>query len=453
MSGNTMDKAIELAKKATDADENRDYEEALQNYEHAIQYFLHALKYEVHGDKAKESVRSKIKSYLERAESLKAHLKKEKNKKNKKMVEGGSSKKSGGKKKQSGDKKDGGGASKDSGSDDSDDEDTKKMKGQLQGAIVSDKPNVKWSDVAGLELAKQALQESVILPVKFPELFDDKYRKPWKGILLYGPPGTGKSYLAKAVATEADSTFFSISSADLMSKYVGESERLVKQLFEMARDNKPAIIFIDEVDSMCGSRDSGTASEASNRVKTEFLVQMQGVGSNNDGILILGATNVPWKLDSAIRRRFEKRIYIPLPDENSRKRLIELHLGDTPNDLTDADRAKLAKMTPMYSGADIGIAVKEALMEPIRSFQRATHFKYVMNTVDGVPYYDFLTPCSPADKDGRPMTWREVPSGKLIPPKVSTRDFEAAFGRSRPSVNNADLEQCEQFTKDFGQEG
>ena len=238
-----------------------------------------------------------------------------------------------------------------------------------------------------------------------------------------------------------------------MSKYVGESERLVKQLFEMARDNKPTIIFIDEVDSMCGSRDSGTASEASNRVKTEFLVQMQGVGSNNDGILILGATNVPWKLDSAIRRRFEKRIYIPLPDENSRKRLIELHLGDTPNDLTDADRAKLAKMTEMYSGADIGIAVKEALMEPIRSFQRATHFKYVTNTVDGVPYYDFLTPCSPADKAGRPMTWRDVPSGKLIPPKVTSRDFEVAFARSRPSVNDKDLEQCEQFTKDFGQEG
>lgn len=267
------------------------------------------------------------------------------------------------------------------------------------------------------------------------------------------PPGTGKSYLAKAVATEADSTFFSISSADLMSKYVGESERLVKQLFEMARTNKPAIIFIDEVDSMCGSRDSGTASEASNRVKTEFLVQMQGVGSNNDGLLILGATNVPWKLDSAIRRRFEKRIYIPLPDENSRKRLIELHLGDTPNDLTDIDRAALAKMTNMYSGADIGIAVKEALMEPIRSFQRATHFKYVPKDVDGTPYYDFLTPCSPADPKGRPMTWREVPSGKLIAPNVSKRDFEVAFARSRPSVNDADLEQCEKFTKDFGQEG
>lgn len=238
-----------------------------------------------------------------------------------------------------------------------------------------------------------------------------------------------------------------------MSKYVGESERLVKELFEMARASKPAIIFIDEVDSMCGSRDSGSASEASNRVKTEFLVQMQGVGVDNEGLLVLGATNVPWKLDSAIRRRFEKRIYISLPDEGARKRLIRLHLGDTPNDLTDADIDTLAKKTEMYSGADIGIAVKEALMEPIRSFQRATHFKRMTKYIDGVAHHDFLTPCSPADPQAYPMTWKDVPSGKLIPPNVTRSDFERAFARSRPSVNNADLEQNEKFTQDFGQEG
>lgn len=190
---------------------------------------------------------------------------------------------------------------------------------------MTETPNVKWDDVAGLDAAKESLKEAVILPIKFPHLFTGK-RTPWRGILLYGPPGTGKSFLAKAVATEAKSTFFSVSSADLVSKWMGESERLanpsvilyffcvsltsslplfrlVRQLFTMAREQKPAIIFIDEVDSLAGTRGEGE-SEASRRIKTEFLVQMNGVGNDDTGVLVLGATNIPWQLDNAIKRRF-----------------------------------------------------------------------------------------------------------------------------------------------------
>ena len=258
---------------------------------------------------------------------------------------------------------------KNGGGDGSNEDEENKLQDALSSAIVREKPNVKWTDVAGLDQAKTSLQEAVILPTKFPQLFTGE-RKPWRGILLYGPPGTGKSYLAKACATEADGTFFSISSSDLVSKWLGESERLVKQLFKLARENKPAIIFIDEIDSLCGSRSEGE-NETSRRIKTEFLVQMQGVGNDNDGILVLGASNVPWELDPAIRRRFEKRIYIPLPDFQARIVQFKIRIGKTPNNLTEEDFIELGNATEGYSGSDIAVVVKEALMLPIRKCQTA----------------------------------------------------------------------------------
>mmetsp|Transcript_15978 Transcript_15978/g.15386 ORF Transcript_15978/g.15386 Transcript_15978/m.15386 type:complete len:255 (+) Transcript_15978:157-921(+) len=254
---------------------------------------MHMLKYEKN-PKLIEIYKQKMVEYMERAEYLKKSVL---NQNDEQVNQGGGSSQQA-KKKEDGKKEE--------------DKEEEKLQDALSSAIVKEKPNIKWSDVAGLDQAKASLQEAVILPTKFPQLFTGE-RKPWRGILLYGPPGTGKSYLAKACATEADGTFFSVSSADLVSKWLGESERLVKQLFKMARENRPAIVFIDEVDSLCGSRSEGE-NETSRRIKTEFLVQMQGVGNDMDGVLVLGATNVPWELDGAIRRRFEKRIYIPLPD-------------------------------------------------------------------------------------------------------------------------------------------
>jgi vacuolar protein-sorting-associated protein 4 len=178
----------------------------------------------------------------------------------------------------------------------------------IASSIVTEKPNVRWADVAGLDRAKASLKEAVILPAKYPEIFTGK-RRPWKGILLYGPPGTGKSYLAKALATEGGSTFFSVSTADLVSKFQGDSEKLIRNLFQMAREAKPSIIFIDEIDSLASKRSSGEG-DATRRIKTEFLIQMQGVGKTHDGYLVLAATNCPWDIDQAIRRRFERRVYV-----------------------------------------------------------------------------------------------------------------------------------------------
>ncbi|VBB28768.1 unnamed protein product [Acanthocheilonema viteae] len=282
-------------------------------------------------------------------------------------------------------------------------------------------------------------------------------RKPWRGILLFGPPGTGKSYIAKAVATEANnSTFFSVSSSDLMSKWLGESERLVKQLFEMAREHKPSIIFIDEIDSLCSSR-SDTESESARRIKTEFLVQMQGVGNDMEGILVLGATNIPWVLDAAIRRRFEKRIYIPLPETNARKDMFKLHIGkNTPHSLTEQDFKTLAEKTEGFSGYDISIVVREALMQPIRKVQTATHFKHVSGPSPSncnVIVHDLLTPCSPGDPGAMTMSFIDVPADKLAEPILLMSDMLRSLMNTKPTVNKADLDKLMQFTKDFGQEG
>ncbi|XP_028855630.1 vacuolar protein sorting-associated protein 4B-like isoform X1 [Denticeps clupeoides] len=435
---NNLQKAIDLANRAAEEDKAKNYKEALSLYQHAIQYFLHVVKYEAQGEKSKQSIRAKCSDYLDRAEQLKTYLKKKENAPPAKPVKESDNK-----------------GEINNSDDDDEAQEKKKFQNQLQGAIVMEKPNVKWDDVAGLEGAKEALKEAVILPIKFPHLFTGK-RTPWRGILLFGPPGTGKSYLAKAVATEANnSTFFSISSSDLVSKWLGESEKLVKNLFTLARQHKPSIIFIDEIDSLCGSRNDNE-SEAARRIKTEFLVQMQGVGNDNEGILVLGATNIPWTLDSAIRRRFEKRIYIPLPEGHARSFMFKLHLGSTPNDLTDADFVTLGQKSEGYSGADVSIVVRDALMQPIRKVQSATHFKRVRGKQGNNPdviVANLLTPCSPSDPSAIQMTWVDVAGDELLEPIVGMEDMLRSLEKTKPTVNEDDLEKLKQFTEDFGQEG
>ncbi|KAJ7075012.1 AAA-domain-containing protein [Mycena belliarum] len=418
-----LDRAIEIVQKAIEEDVKQNYAEAYKQYQNSLDYFMLAMKYEKN-DKSRALIRAKINEYLARAETLKEHIVNgEKNKKS--AVVNGS-----------------GGAVK---KDESADPELDKLRGALSQAIVSEKPNVKWDDVAGLEGAKASLKEAVILPIKFPHLFTGK-RTPWKGILLYGPPGTGKSYLAKAVATEAKSTFFSVSSSDLVSKWQGDSERLVKQLFELARESKPSIIFIDEIDSLAGSR-SEAESEGSRRIKTEFLVQMNGVGHDDTGVLVLGATNIPWQLDNAIKRRFEKRIYIPLPGPEARRHMFELHVGDTPCDMAPKDYRLLADQTEGYSGSDISVVVRDALMQPVRKVLSATHFKRVGDNDEK------WTPCSPGDPEAVEKSWTEVDSDELMEPPLRIADFLKSLGTVRPTVTESDIKRHDEWTRESGNDG
>jgi len=237
--------------------------------------------------------------------------------------------------------------------------------------VLVETPNISWEDIGGLEKTKQALREAVEWPIQNPERFSKLGIRPPRGILLYGPPGTGKTLLAKAVAKESEANFIQVKGPSLLSMWVGKSEEGVRKVFERARQVAPCIIFFDELDSLAGKRGIETGNRVTDRVLNQLLAEMDGLEGLKD-VTIIGATNRPDMLDPALLRpgRFDRIILVDVPDEASRKRILEVHTKSTPL-AQDVDINELVQLTDGFVGADIESLIREAGMNALRKIPDA----------------------------------------------------------------------------------
>ena len=246
----------------------------------------------------------------------------------------------------------------------------------MEDLILKEKPDVKWSEVIGLDDAKKALKESIVFPSKRPDLFPLGWPK---GMLLYGPPGTGKTMLAAATAHELDGYFIVVDAASMMSKWLGEAEKNVSKLFTMARgycekEGKPVILFIDEVDSLLGERNSEVGGEI--RAKNQFLSEMDGVNGKGKELMmyVIGATNKPWSLDHPFLRRFQKRIYVSLPSTEAREKLFDLYTSPLKKN-SRVNSLSLAKQFDGYSASDIRDVCQSVQMEVVNELFRSPDYQ------------------------------------------------------------------------------
>ncbi|MCK5217840.1 MAG: AAA family ATPase, partial [Methanosarcinales archaeon] len=279
-------------------------------------------------------------------------------------------------------------------------------------------PQVKWNDIGGLNSIKQELVEAVEWPLKYPEAFEAINSKPPKGIMLFGPPGTGKTMLAKATAYESEANFISIKGPELLSKYVGESEKAVREVFRKARQASPAVVFFDEVDSIAPARGAGFDSHVTERVISQILTEMDGMEELKD-VLVIAATNRPDLVDPALLRpgRLDRMIYITPPDTKARTEIFKIHLKGKPLN-KNVDVNELVRMTDGYVGADMEAICREASIMALR---------------------EMITPGMDQEK------CREL-SGNIV---ITMDHFDRALTRIRPTISRSKLQDYDKIAREF----
>jgi len=286
---------------------------------------------------------------------------------------------------------------------------------KFEQLVIAEKPNIRWDDIANLKDAKRAIEESVVFPVKRPDLFPLGWPR---GILFFGPPGCGKTLLAAAIATEISAAFYCVDAASIMSKWLGESERNVAHLFQNARaaseNGQPAIIFLDEIDSLVGIRSEEVGGEI--RTRNQFLKEMDSVVDKNRSlhVYIVGATNKPWVLDEPFIRRFQKRVFVPLPNPQARLEMFKI-LSKNLKLASDIDFEELARLTEGYSGSDIRDIFQSAQLKVVR---------------------EFFELGDPADKQSSAR-------------QITMQDFRTIFSERKPSVSQEMLKYYDRWFETF----
>jgi len=297
----------------------------------------------------------------------------------------------------------------------------RKSEDDFEDLIMKEKPNLSWKEVIGLEDAKNALRESIVYPTKRPDLFPLGWPR---GLLLYGPPGCGKTILAAATASEIDGYFVNVDAASMMSKWLGEAEKNVSKLFKMAhklneKEGKPVILFIDEVDSLLGSRNSEVGGEV--RTKNQFLSEMDGVNSKGKDIklYVVGATNKPWSLDWPFLRRFQKRIYVTLPILEARQNLFELYTAPLKKDMR-IKTLELSKLFEGYSASDIKDVCQSAQLKVVHELFDSNRYK-------------------------EPVEGQELPQ----PKSLTMTDFRQIKSQRKPSVSTEMIRAYYKWSEEF----
>lgn len=304
--------------------------------------------------------------------------------------------------------------------------------------------NVQFDDIAGLANVKRMIKDALVLSRQYPMLYAET--PPVRGIMLYGPSGTGKTQLVRAMATEMKWTVLTADSAEIFSRWQGDSEKAMKSLFAAARRRKPCIVFIDEADGILGesSGNDKSGGDSKARVRDQFQTVMDGIetDANERDMVVVIATNYPWRLPPAVKRRFQKQIEIPLPDAEGRAALVAIALRGRTHALSEADVATVVAATERYSGADIQRVAGEAFMRPIHRVQQATHF---VQRDDGL-----WTPCDADTPEAVERSWTAFTDAELARQPVTVADWLDCLQLIKPTNEPAMLATYEDYTRKLG---